>query len=365
MKQAVSDQPSAISGARSPIGERFANDPFESPGTRRGVAAWLRLVASCIVNLVVAVLWAAILAWLTGRVLTDRFAWSQWLWWIPTPAMIIVAVLGLLFANRTARTLRRRSRRVVAWSVCTLALTIHFAFIEHRMLRSAPPLSSTSEALTIAHWNMTLDNYSPVDLLMQRVAELDAEVMVITAPPGEVRRRLCEQADASEGREHVYNAWPLFVYSRAPITRVRVLVAADFTFTTCLELDATKTLGRPIALDIVDLPSNPRLPRMAIAREARRLLDETTAPPPDIVVGDFNIPRGSASIAALFPGMLDAFDIAGHGYGATFPRRLPLYHIDHVLVNEGVGLTAVRYDIIDEGLSRHRAQKAWIQARAK
>ena len=107
---------------------------------------------------------------------------------------------------------------------------------------------------------MTLDNYSPVDLLMQHVAELDADVMVITAPPSEVRRRLCEQADASEGRVHVYNAWPLFVRSRMPITRVRVLVAADFMFITSLELDATTTLGRPIALDIIDLPSNPRLP---------------------------------------------------------------------------------------------------------
>src|SRR5690606_4746351 len=24
-------------------------------------------------------------AWTTGRIVTDRWAWSQWLWWIPTP----------------------------------------------------------------------------------------------------------------------------------------------------------------------------------------------------------------------------------------------------------------------------------------
>ena len=31
---------------------------------------------------------AIILGWLVGRILTDRFGWSQWLWWIPTPVVL-------------------------------------------------------------------------------------------------------------------------------------------------------------------------------------------------------------------------------------------------------------------------------------
>ena len=117
LKQAVSDQSTirearpAFGGAQPIISERTAGVLHESRETRRGVTAWLRLVASIIVNLIVALLWTAILAWLVGRVLTDRFAWSQWLWWIPTPAMIIVAVLGLLFANRTAHATRAQPPR--------------------------------------------------------------------------------------------------------------------------------------------------------------------------------------------------------------------------------------------------------------
>jgi endonuclease/exonuclease/phosphatase family metal-dependent hydrolase len=307
-------------------------------------------------------LWLTLLAWLIGRVLTDRFAWSQWLWWMPTPAIIVLSVLGLLLANRPTRVSGRRKRRIVIWTLFAAAVTMHFALFEHRMLRGTPPAPSADKSLAIAHWNMTLDDYTPVDLLLQRVAELDADVTVLTAPSNNVVRRLTQQATASNGREQVYNGWPLFVFSRVPIERVRLLVASDQRFVTSLQLDTTARLGRAIVLEVADMPSPPRIPRMQMAREVRSLIDQTTAPPPDLVVGDLNIPRGSASIEVMFPGMRSAFDLAGHGYGATFPRRFPLYHIDHVLISETTDLSIARYDTYDEGLSRHRAQKAWITA---
>jgi hypothetical protein len=324
-----------------------------------GVAAWLRLFALLIVNLIVALLWAGILAWLLGRVLTDRFAWSQFLWWIPTPAALIVGVLGLLLAFRTAKTRTRRRRRIFVWTACTLVLFMHFALFEHRLLHAAPSVSDDA-ALTIAHWNMTLGHIAPAGDFAPQLEHLDADVLALTSPSNEVRKMLIERAAASEGREHVLNAWPMLLHSRLPIVRVRVLVATDLMYVTLVELDATQRLGRPIVLYLVDLPSNPRRPRTAIASEVRRLMDEASAEPPDLVVGDFNMTRGSATIDTLFPNFTHAYDAAGHGYAATFPRRLPLYHIDHVLVNQDVGLRAARYDIIDEGASRHRAQKAWI-----
>jgi endonuclease/exonuclease/phosphatase family metal-dependent hydrolase len=81
---------------------------------------------------------------------------------------------------------------------------------------------------------------------------------------------------------------------------------------------------------------------------------------PDLVIGDFNIPRGSASFDAIFPAMQYAFNQAGHGYGASYNRTwlLPLYHIDHILI--GRGFKATRYDLIDPGVGRHLAQVAWI-----
>jgi hypothetical protein len=57
----------------------------------------------------------------------------------------------------------------------------------------------------------------------------------------------------------------------------------------------------------------------------------------------------------MFPDMANAFDVAGHGYGATFPAHLPLYHIDQVLVRPD--LTPLDYSIVDAGFGRHRLQR--------
>jgi hypothetical protein len=35
-----------------------------------------------------------LVAWLTGRVISDRFGWSQWLLWMPTLAMLPAVGLG-------------------------------------------------------------------------------------------------------------------------------------------------------------------------------------------------------------------------------------------------------------------------------
>ena len=79
-----------------------------------------------------------------------------------------------------------------------------------------------------------------------------------------------------------------------------------------------------------------------------------TSDPPDLVVGDFNMTRGSVSLATLFPDLSNAFDKAGRGYGASFHRGLPLYHIDHTLLADTI--RAVNYDLVDIGIGRHLVQ---------
>ena len=120
-----------------------------------------------------------------------------------------------------------------------------------------------------------------------------------------------------------------------------------------------------VAQEDTDLAKHARMatrlkggPRFEIAARARALLDPSGAPTPDLVVGDLNMTRGGAALAAFWPGYRHAFDEGGHGYGATFDRAWPIYHIDHVLLGEGVN--CARYDIVDPGIARHRAQVAWI-----
>ncbi|QYU67078.1 hypothetical protein J4558_19280 [Leptolyngbya sp. 15MV] len=103
-------------------------------------------------------------------------------------------------------------------------------------------------------------------------------------------------------------------------------------------------------------------------------------------MGDFNIPRGARSLRHLTQGLTHAFDAAGLGYVATFPRRqasapgaegspvarlwiswayrtgLPLLHIDHAFVARW--LRVRRYEAPDGGAGSHHWQLVELEARA-
>lgn len=145
-----------------------------------------------------------------------------------------------------------------------------------------------------------------------------------------------------------------------------------------VELETTRKLGRPIVVWLVDLPADPSLSRWRMMGEAaaavaawpgpvyvRGVRGEDFAqaperpgfPPPDVVVGDFNTPRGSVSFTRLVGGMRHAYDDAGRGWAATFPEEWPLVAIDQVFV--GAGLRATRYEVVNLG-GRHRAQRVEV-----
>jgi hypothetical protein len=312
-----------------------------------------------------------VVGWLIGRLATDRWYWSQWLWWIPTPVALGASLVTVLAAMRPTSKPSRRRRRVMRWLVITVAIFIWFIASENRMIQRAENLQVGSQTIKIAHWNVTVTPYSsgPEQTVEQLIA-LDSDITVLTGP-GSLGWNEGVIAALGHGQRPV-NFGPLVVLSRFPILSARPIVGADGGFIYLITIDTTSALGRPLTMYAVDLPSNPKLPRMELARKIRKMLDEppgfgggrpASFPAPDLVIGDFNITRGSASIATLFPNMRHAYDEAGHGYSATFHRAwiMPLYHIDHMLL--GPDVEAVRYDVIDRGVSRHKAQQAWITAR--
>jgi endonuclease/exonuclease/phosphatase family metal-dependent hydrolase len=77
-------------------------------------------------------------------------------------------------------------------------------------------------------------------------------------------------------------------------------------------------------------------------------------PPADLIMGDFNIPRGSASLRQAAQGYPHAHTQAGHGHAGTYPRHRPLVHIDHMFI--GPALRARRYQVVDGGVGSHRMQ---------
>lgn len=299
---------------------------------------------------------AVVLAWMVGRACTDRFHWSQWLWWIPTPLTLAIIIIGFAATAGMAGTIKTRKSLAIASIILAAAIATYFCLIEHKMLRRAPNLPPTDSFIKVVHWNAQPPRWLDVAPTIDIMRQTQADLIVLTDPGGPLNHERAD--DLRQDGYTLVSAHPFAVASRLPIITLRTCIMVDRMSVTLLEIDATDRLGRKLTVYLVDLPSNTGVARMPMAKRLRAMLDKLSLPDPDLVIGDFNIPRGSASIATLFPLMPHAFDEAGHGYGATYSRTFPLWHIDHILVSSSVYVG--RYDIDDPGLSRHRMQTAWI-----
>jgi len=297
-----------------------------------------------------------LMAWIVGRVLTDRFGWSQWLWWIPTPAVLVLITIGLTAAARPSARPGLRRRRLSGWLVMLALITAYFTLIEHRLFRGTAPVVS-SGVLQVSHWNAGPATWHDNSPSVAALLRIHGDISIITDHGG----MLADDRLTSQVSNGVVPTIGRFgIVTKLPILTMRIVVATKGRWVALVEVDATETFGRPISILLVDLPSQLSQSRMAIAREVRTMLDgQKNLPKPDLVVGDFNIQRGSASLGTLFPGLREAYDEAGHGYGASFHREFPLYHIDHMLM--GDRSKALRYDLIDTGIGRHLAQRVWIR----
>lgn len=339
-------------------------------------------------------------AWIASRMLTDRVWWMQYPWWVPTLAWLALAVLLLgawwgvdaLHAWHRRRrdgtalkeARRRRARCVLAGLI--LLMLVHASFVEWRLYRWVAPVRAVEADVRIANWNPAV----PVETLHGPIMELDADVIAIVNQPGS---NDVDDLAASLGEDwQVIRLSRLSVISRLPIKRWgftdlglegRVMNSWRFR-----ELDIRMTEqydeGRALFVEVgvgdellvlwvVDLPSDVTLPRRQVMVDAADVLStyegrvrrfeggeavveriEGGFPEPDVIVGDFNTIRGSWSLRGLVGDRTNAFDAAGRGWGATFPRTLPLAQIDQMFVGDGWRTT--RYLIFDPGSGHHRAQ---------
>jgi hypothetical protein len=273
------------------------------------------------------------------------------------------------------------------WLIAVLVVTIYFATIEHRVL--CRPATQVAGSVRLVHWNITQQPYRPyVDQLVNEMIALDGDITVLTNPGYAPWQPPVVEA-LGAGTPPV-GMGSLSIISRFPVLQPEILFTADayellhearpdssksadapqqtnlstMISIVSVEIDTSAQIGQRLKMYMIDMPSDPRIPRMRLAQAIRAQLDDSHIArrfgAPDIIVGDFNIPRGSASVATLFPGMREAFETAGHGYGASFHRKVPMWHIDHLLL--GPTVDCLRYDLVDPHLSRHDAQVAWIKA---
>lgn len=333
-------------------------------------------------------------AWLAGRLATDRTILTQYVFWVPTPvplaaAAALAAASWLMALGARARGTGRRpgrwARRAAAAGLAVA--TAYMLVVEWRVhaLVARPPAGS---GFRIFYWNAPMWPRVVADAVLAQ----DAELVMIANPVWTLpRQRLSERMGAvSEVRTSRF-----LVLSRHPVLRWGEIAlgledleqvpgeawelmklpegTTDEGRAMFFVLDAGETLGGPIVVWLIDLPSDLRLSRWEVLKAAAEkiatwegpahadgeIIEGGAArgfPEPDLVVGDFNTPRGSASLRFLTGGMANAYDQGGAGYAATFPRERPLWHIDLMFV--APRLRALRYDVVDPGEGRHRMQVA-------
>ena len=235
-----------------------------------------------------------------------------------------------------------------------------------RSIRSCRNISvsgktTDSSGLRIAFWNGNTSGDGDDTALNDALLSLDVDLTILTNAGHHNRYERLIASLGDDGQRITIQ--PFIVFTRLPLLEYRSVVSNDGIEVRHLRIDATAQIGREVSIYAIDLPSDPRIGRMNVAKRLRSLLGSADAPPPDIVIGDFNMTRGGAALRAAFPDLELAYDQAGHGYGATYPRVFPLYHIDHVLLNDS--LQALDYQLANPGLGRHVIQVADVRPRPR
>lgn len=299
---------------------------------------------------------AASFLWAVGRIATDRLAAIQYLHWIPT---IVVLAITIACASALLASNWRRCRRIM-WLIAFAQAGVFF--VQDFGFARTQSLAARESIVRIAHINPNWPGaQSPV--IASHLATALTGAFGASGPDviflsevgalltSEVARLYCPKDAVA------YTVGRFGILSRVPIVELTPLYDDSKSTAAVVRFGAWNGAPSWSAL-VVDVPSKPQLPRYALWAELRARIDGLAVAQTDMVIGDFNTARGGASLRAFAPQMREAFAVAGVGYGASFPRELPLWHIDQMLV--GPRMEVVRYEVINTGYGKHCMQTAVI-----
>jgi len=302
---------------------------------------------------------ACLAIFVLSRLLTDRAVALQWVWWVP-PWAWAAGTVGLVAMSRAMDRRRRPARRVaLAGALVALGVVICADWRAYRAL--AAVRSDSGRSASLLFLNLAAERIDDASEL----ALPDVDVYVIANASSATG--LDPLARRFDEPPFVAHAWPFVVVSRWPVARLGATVfrahgepdaRSDDDPGRAAAFSLEGTPAGDLTLWVVDFPSDPRRSRVEIARRAAEAVGAAPRfPAPDLVVGDFNITRGSHSLRCFVvetaPGLRDAHALAGLGPAGTWPRRAPLWPIDHALV--GPRLRPIALRTVDPGVGSHRA----------
>lgn len=300
---------------------------------------------------------AGFIAWLAGCALGDAWRWSQWLFWIPGFAVAVLAAVALVAAR--AAVSRRR------WSgpqACLLVTTLLSSLWQN--LGFGPSGIDHPMAVRILQWNTawpSSDDARSADFLAAHPHDL-----VLISNRGAITSPDLVRAWAgTEAR--VVGAGPFALITRLPVIEARQVAVGgkgrQLWWVARFEVAPPTWSGRTLRIAMVDLPSRPTIAKSLVAEGLWQACEAGELGEVDLVAGDFNATDGSVILRRCFPAYRDALSVAGRGWLATWPRRFPLWKIDHVLLGDSVD--AVAACTLDAVVSQHRATSVAVVPAAR
>lgn len=280
-----------------------------------------------------------------SQLITDRIGWLQFAWWTPRTLLAGASLAGfvlLLALSLAIRTQRVHARWAAKWAIAALAIGLLVSRHEWGLPRDRP-----TGAVRIAFWNACYADRGEATKSVDFLLSLDADALIVTDPGFAFTEGGAERL--RDAGYTIVQPGKFTLLSRGAVTLATPVFAARGRALSEIEL---VTPEGPVSIDAVDLPSEPTLPRVMTARSFVAAVGTRTRPPADLVVGDFNITRGSASMSIVAPGAVESFASAGTGWGGTYPRERPIVGIDQILVRDP--WRALRAEVVDPGFGRHR-----------
>lgn len=323
-------------------------------GTSRATSTWLSFfLCKMVPSALLFICFVVLVGWMLGDI-TTLF---QWLSWVPVSVVLLVLLVSLMLSMTASGRGGHLLRRVSCISFFFALVWV--SVVDFGFLRAS---KADGEDLVLINWNAAIppgdDSFGEAldhsDEALHLLASLDAEVLIIFN--GSYLRLSSKWKTFQETYAHVTQSAGAMVLSTHEILQVRPILAAEGSLIVKIRL---RYGGEEMVLWGFDLPSSPSLSRSELFTSLREKLDQMNEADPDLLVGDFNVPRSSRALHRAFPGFQNAFSEAGSGWSGTWPAFLPLWDLDQVLV--GPDLSTVRYEVVTPPFGMHRIQRAVLR----
>lgn len=277
--------------------------------------------------------------WVIGQFTRDATLLSALCFYVPS-----LFLACSLSACATWAYLEKHVRQGFLATVLAIPPFIWVGFVENSFFRPTHTRATAIEVQRAVHWNV-YDGFLGWKAIADIASSLEADIYVFSEIPyahaNLFARQLGDDYDAIEFDT-------MAVVARGTIEDTRWLVrrrGAQFFRLNWRQHEKVTSVF------VVDLLSDPSIPRNPPLRQLRALIEEEQ---PDLVIGDFNAPRRSLVLDNLPHGYEHAYRSVGSGFGYTWPVPCPMYSLDHCI--HGPQITPLAYELHSTFRSDHRLQ---------